>query len=700
MRFAMSRNRRAMQKCDKLIYMEVGGVFPKTGKGEKLYWSLIIDDDLIQVGLWRMWDGHVNLLFSSNPVTWKTDEELASGADNLLSSAVEFIPTDSIEPKEVVFGIPASWALEGDVKEGYVAKIKLICQELKLTPLGFVVVNEAIAHSLKISGGESLNGILMGITPRLFEVTYYKNGEIVGAESVIRSISVIDDLKEAFLRLGKKEGSLIPRVVLFDNGNHLSGEIKNEIVKYDWQLDGMGFPSDPVVEIIDRETEMTAVCLAGGTELAEVSKLEPTDSSKVEASDLGIFSDEVQPPVIKEPIYNEPQKRKLVLPKLPHFHLPAVKLPTRRVPLMALVGGLIFVLGFVALWLLTTKSEVELVFSPRKVRDAVEVAVNMTGSWDFSQKKVVGKLMAQTVSDEKTATVTGTKITGEKAKGEVTLYRVGEELSIESGTKLVGPGSMTFTFDNPVKIPTGSPSSPGTVKVAVTAVVFGTEYNLAGNSLFKVGNYPQSDIEAKNENAFSGGTRKEVSAISEEDTTSLKKALSEGLVTEAKEKVTGQDTEDFLINEPVNIKINREDFSAKVGDEATSLTLKSEVVVEFLVFPKDETLTFARQLLASKVDTEKFLLRDDLLIVAWSDVVSKKDSYAAIFVAEGSLLPKLNESELVKKIAGRRGSVVKEYLATLPTYSSTAIKITPALSRYVGILPLFPKKITIITNSY
>jgi len=123
-------------------------------------------------------------------------------------------------------------------------------------------------------------------------------------------------------------------------------------------------------------------------------------------------------------------------------------------------------------------------------------------------------------------------------------------------------------------------------------------------------------------------------------------------------------------------------------------------VVEFLVFPKDETLTFARQLLASKVDTEKFLLRDDLLIVAWSDVVSKKDSYSAIFVAEGSLLPKLNESELVKKIAGRRGSVVKEYLATLPTYSSTAIKITPALSRYVGILPLFPKKITIITNSY
>lgn len=674
--------------------MDVGSIFPETGKNKKVYWSLIIDDDWIQVGLWQIWDGQINLLFTSKSFAWGTDEELVSGADDLLSKAVEYIPTDSIEPKEVIFGIPASWATEGDVKEGYIAKIKLICQGLKLTPLGFVVVNEAIAHSLKVNENGPFSGILMGVSPRLFEVTYYKNGEIEGTESVIRSISVIDDLKEAFLRLGKKRGSLIPRVVLFDNGNNLSEEVKDEIIKYDWQLDGMGFPSDPVVEIISREAEMTAVCLAGGTEIAEVPKEIPEDSAMVSASELGIFSEEVvtpEPPKIKE--------RKSILPKLPHFHLPGVKLSNRRFSTIPLITVLMLAVGFLGLWLLATRAEVGLVFLPRKVRDAVETTVNLEGNWDYSQKRVTGKMMTKTVSAEKTSIVTGTKITGEKAKGEVTLYRVGEELTIESGTNLIGPGNMNFVFDKPVKIPAGSPSSPGTIKVAVTAVAFGTEYNLASNSLFRVDNYPQSDVEAKNENAFSGGTRKEVSAVSEEDADNLKKEALEGLITEAKEKIASGNDDYFLINEPVNIKTNNEDFSNKVGDEASNLTLKLEIEAQFLAFAKDESLDFAKELLASKVD-EKFLLRDDLLTVSWSDVVSQKDAFSAVFIAEGSLLPKLNESELTKKIAGRRVSIVKKYLTNLPTFSGATVKITPGFSKYIGILPLFPNKIVIKTDSY
>lgn len=676
--------------------MEVGSLFPKNSKNENIYWSLIIDDDWIQVGLWQVWDGRVNLLFTSESLAWKTDEELLTGADSLLSAAVEFIPSDATEPKEVVFGIPASWAMDGDVKEGYVVKIKLICQELKLTPLGFVVVNEAIAHSLKATEGEPFSGILMGVSPRFFEVTYYKNGEIVDTESVIRSISVIDDLKEAFLRLGRKEGSLIPRVILFDNGNKLSEEIKDEIVKYDWQLDGLGFPSDPKVEIVARETEMSAVCLAGGTELGEAPQTVP-DASKVEASELGIFSE----PAPTVQTVQTPPPKKLTLPKLPHFHLPAFKLPPRRLPAISLVGALIAILGFVGLWLLTTTASIELVFSPRKVRDAVETTVNFSGEWDFSQKKVAGKIVTQTVADEKTAAVTGTKITGEKAKGEVTLGRVGEELQLEAGTKLTGPSGLVFLLDEKVGVPAGSdPLSPGTIKAKVTAGSFGTEFNLAANSTFKVSNYPVGEIIAKNENAFGGGTRKEVSAVSEEDVTNLKKALFDSLVVEAKEAISSQGNDYYLVNTPVNTKTNREEFSAKEGDEATSLTLKAEIAVDFLAFPRAKTLTFARELLASKVDGEKFLLRDDLLTISWLDVVSKKDTYSANFVAEGSLLPKLKEGELTKKISGRRITVVKKYLTTLPTFSGATIKISPGLSRYIGILPLFPKKIVISTNSY
>jgi hypothetical protein len=214
-----------------------------------------------------------------------------------------------------------------------------------------------------------------------------------------------------------------------------------------------------------------------------------------------------------------------------------------------------------------------------------------------------------------------------------------------------------------------------------------------------VSNYPTSEIVAKNESAFGGGTSREVSAVSEDDMVNLEKDLSESLVGQAKSDILSDNSETLAVDTPVNLTVLTKNFSGKVGDEVGNLTLKYKVGVDFLVFDKADTLTFAQKLLASKVD-EKYLLRDDNVAITLADATSVNDGFQVNFLAEGTLLPKVAEKELADKISGRRMSIVTGYLKSLPSLANASVSLSPFYSRFLGILPIFPSKITLIVDAY
>src|SRR6185436_7557252 len=100
-----------------------------------------------------------------------------------------------------------------------------------------------------------------------------------------------------------------------------------------------------------------------------------------------------------------------------------------------------------------------------------------------------------------------------------------------------GPDSLRFVLNEDTDVPSGTASSPGTATAKVTAETIGAEYNLAESSSFTVGNYTTADIEAKNESDFSGGSSKEISAVSSEDQRSLEKDLTTELSEKAKDEL-------------------------------------------------------------------------------------------------------------------------------------------------------------------
>ena len=285
---------------------------------------------------------------------------------------------------------------------------------------------------------------------------------------------------------------------------------------------------------------------------------------------------------------------------------------------------------------------------------------------------------------------------GDKAKGEVTVYRVGSQLNLSSGTLLYGPGDLKFSLDNSVTIASGSASTPGVTKVQVSAEAIGAEYNLASGATFSVGNYSTVDIEAKNENSFSGGSSRDISAVSEDDQEKLQKELEAELKGEIEkefeEKVGG---EEHFIKESLLHEAPDTEFSHKVGDEASTLKLTMTLDGTAMKIKREELVNLSREALKDKVPAG-FVLRGEQIVFSFEDVKEEDGKYNFSDKVSGNLLPEVKTDELAKKIAGKYPSLAEEYLQKeAPGFVRTEIRFKPMLPGKLKTLPHLVKNIEV-----
>jgi len=173
---------------------------------------------------------------------------------------------------------------------------------------------------------------------------------------------------------------------------------------------------------------------------------------------------------------------------------------------------------------------------------------------------------------------------GEKAKGKVIIYRTGDETSLDKGTKIQSAAGLVFSLDDDVNIASGSASNPGKTEAPVTALDIGAEYNLAAGESFTVGNYATSSMEAKNEAAFTGGSSREVNAVSENDYETILSDLKDELNQKALNELSSSlNQEEMLIKESVQEEIKEQNYDHKVGDETDSLKLSLTLKIAALV---------------------------------------------------------------------------------------------------------------------
>lgn len=770
-------------------------ILAKKDTEEEYYWSLLIEPGWVQAGIWKIEEKVAKVVLTSPTTPWNLDDDLVASADTALSSVIQGFPEDLNEPSKTVFGVSAAWVKKGEISADYLEIIKKLCSELSLTPIGFVVLPEALAHYKKSVEGTPLNAITLGIYKENLEIGVFSTGNLLGSSQVARSVSLEDDVAEGLARFEGEE-NLPSRFVLYNGKEGELEDARQSLLKVNWEdFEKLKILHTPKIEITDIKTKIYAVCLAGASELAGAVTLEVKESfidSKSEkiktaglveepeeenktlpsradnisiekltyekqdeaevkkesdafgeekgqieevTEDLGfavgrdITSDgsvqSVEDDITGEiENYHEnirPVQEKDVQKK-PNFSItknlagkfgsfknkllsliPSLKIPKGSAfsagkkifilgPLFLL---LIFALGFAGWWFLP-KATVTIYLSPLKLGEDSTVLVNTDGDSDIANGTLSGETTSVSVSGEKTKDTTGTKTVGDRAKGEVTLYRVGSELSLDSETLINGPEGLKFSLDSDVTIASGSASSPGTVKVAVTAEDIGAEYNLAGDTSFSVSNYSVSDIEAKNENSFSGGSSREINAVSARDLEVLEEDLLDELSGQAKDRLLKDlPGEKYFVEGSVSVSASSKDFSADEGEEATSVKLAMKVEAKAVLIDKESLNEYALKYLNEKVP-QGYVLRQEQIKYEFEFEDEDDGVYEFKMKIFANLLPQIDKEEIAEKLKGKYTIPAEEYLnKEVPGFVKAEIVIRPNLPDKIKTLPHLLKNIEV-----
>lgn len=706
------------------------------------YWALVIEPGWIQAGVWKIEGEKAEVASISPPAAWKEDEELVGAADTTLSAAIQKLPEDIKEPSKTVFGVPPFWVSEGQIQPEYLEKIKKICSELSLQPTGFVVIPEAIAHLVKSEEGVPLNAVVVGVGDENIEIAVFKLGNLVGNSLVARSVSIADDVGEGLARFAGTE-ALPSRLLLYDGREGELEETRQSLLRVSWEdNEKVKFLHTPKVEIVNPDRKVLATALAGASEIANVSMVEsakkvfageeeekispevenviPPDK-EIEAGDLGfVIGEDVakqKETAVPEVPIQPPEGRKISLkrfiplgffgrvrqfisslgakkPLPPNFG----QAPGRKIwALGAIFLGFFILLGLFAWWYLP-KARVIIYVSPQRIEEKIQVSFDIgLSSPDISARILPAEVLKTTVEGDKTKSTTGTKVVGEKAKGSVKIQNgTAGNINLSVGTIFVGGNDLRFSLNSTASVSAAlSPSQPGTTTVDVTAVNIGSESNLAKDEVFKVGNYPKAEVDAISLADFSGGSSRDISAVSSDDQKSLEEDLTTELLENAEENLTlSLADERIFIPESKTYKVSSKSFSNKVGDEASTLKLSLKLEVSAISVDKKTFYEMAREALKEKVPSG-FVLRDEQLGLSFELIGEEKGVYEMEARLNANLLPELKIEEIAKSISGRGKSVAEAHLTSIPGFTRAEIKIKPSLPGRLNVLPRLSKNIQI-----
>lgn len=338
--------------------------------------------------------------------------------------------------------------------------------------------------------------------------------------------------------------------------------------------------------------------------------------------------------------------------KLPHVQ-------GRKGMVAALGGILLLALLFLAYWSLP-KAVVTVLVAPVTIEKTTTATVNPTATVVDSATTILpGVTQEKSVTGEKSLPVTGKKSVGDPAKGTVTIYnKVTSVRSLKKGTTL-SSGSLKFTLDSDVSVASASESigsiTFGKQDAAITASAIGEQSNLPAGSEFVFADISSSSLSARNDQAFAGGTSREVTVVSRADQDALVKALSSELIVKAKEElataVTGGQK---LIDATVKTAVTEKTFTQELDQEAAALSGKITLTVTGLSYAEADLSSLLMALAQPDVPAG-YVLAPSRTTVSVKSAQVKKDGSVVMSVAFSTLaLPQLDESAVKAAIAGKK----------------------------------------------
>lgn len=736
--------------------MKLPGIFekftsPKPRENEPFI-ALKISSDLIKTAIWEINDGVVkvngigNVSYSGD---WK--EVIKSTDEGILQASKDNVNAEKAE--KVIFGLPNSWITDDKIEPEQLSNLKKLCSELSIKPLGFVVVPEAIANFLQKQEGSPLTAILLGFGKTEIVISLVRVGKIDGTYIVSRSEKIIDDVVVAFEKFTHVE--VLPSRMLLYNGNSDLEIVKQELIAFPWQTRG-SFLHFPKIEILDPDTDIKAVALAGGMELGkemdikmdisdmsventnmsasentneikketateQISMNEPSNIEHVVEEDaLGFIKEkdilvEVPP---KESISeeeninniqmektqsedekNEPKKR--IAFHFPQFNKPNISLSFplfsggRKKLIIAGIVSVILCVGiisFLAYWNLP-KATVTLLIDPKTLeRNEDIIGDPKSTAIDVVNKVVPINVIEITKSGSKTVDTTGKKTIGDKASGEVTIYNKTNNEKIFKSGEIITSGNLKFTLNGDVTVASQSSTKTGTTfgtaKVKITASQIGVDSNLGANTDFTFKEYPQASYSASNETAFTGGSSKEVTAVSKDDLNKLMTSLTEELKQKAQNEISDKIPKgSTFVTKSYDVVVLKKTFNKEEGTQSPNVSLDIEVQMKVPTYNSEDLKSLIIKGFQNEIP-DGYDLKETNVSIKTEVKEIKKDG-KIIFTSnfKANLFPKINSEDIKTNIVGKSPMVVEKYFRNLPNIVGFEIVSKPKLSSFLNTMP-------------
>ena len=734
--------------------MEVKSILEKIRKNEeeplRSHFALLIEPEVIKGAIFVFDENEIDIVSVSDSFSLSQEASLLEISDKVFSSALESIDKGKNikEPETIVFGLPASWVEEEKVNSEKLKVLREVCQGLDLKPTGFVVSNEALIHQLKKKEGIPPTAILVYLLDAQLMVSLVKLGKIIGSKTVERSDEACFDLIEGLSRFDQEEPMPV-RVIVFGREEELD-DVRQSLISYQWmdedQDHKINFLHLPQIETLDQDFDIRAVAFAGGTEYAKtlgmsVLPKEPeemeeeekpikepalevdreSDSGFVNPEEIGfekepviergeeIEEEEPEKPVFEpDPVVLDraPEEEKnssnilkamggkllLIVKKIPLPRFSFLSKGRMVVPIVIGALALIFA-GLLVAWWRIPKVSVTLFVEPKTLEKKFEIRLDPSGAEVSNDELVLlARQLSVQLKSEKKKTVTGSKLIGDPAEGEITIYNgTSGTKTFEKGTAISSPTGIEFELKDDVQVASQSSAAdpPGTAKVSIIAVKIGVEGNLAANTEFLISNYTKTDYVAKNESSFTGGVSREIQAVSEEDKDDLLSLLKEelkGQVLQRLKEEAGEKEE--IVEESIEEEVSSVSFDKNVGDEAEALGLSLEITAKALVYVEDDMRELVEEEMTSLIPENYEYLKENTNFSFELSSLGKDGSALFDVLFKADLMPKVDVKVIAESLAGKRPEIADVYLGSLNGVVSHSVSFKPVLP---GRLQIFPR---------
>lgn len=771
--------------------MKLPFTFP-FGKQEKkeYFLALLLREEKVSAVIFEEFAGKIRVVgehekhFPSS-IEHTSMEEFLEALDEAISTA-EGAFSESAEIQKTIFGVKEDWVEGEKIKKEYLVRLKKASDELGLSPIGFLVIQEAIANLMQKEEGAPVSAILIEVGKHNIAVSLLRAGRVLETKRT-KLEDAIPKTTDRILHHFTEYEVLPSRIVLFDDEK--AEELSQTFISYTWSK-SLPFLHVPQITVLPKGFDAKAVLFGAAMQMGfevlgnirtqalqvkeitdanqgEEEKQVETDKPSSVKETFGFvrnhdiatphqtvahrktrniknLPEEKSPPedeLAKAELAQENQDQVLqtALPQVSSsntnplqkitkliknvvstplsilsFMLKAISVPKlHNVKLFFGKGKLFFIpptvvilfIALILLYVFNIKAQVTLRFTPKPLQEEQNIVFSTNNPTDYEKHRIRATFVEN--EEEGTASVeaSGKKEVGEKAKGTITIYNssLSEGKTFTKGTIITSSNNLEFLIDSTISVASASGDASSiqssNVKASITAKDIGKEYNLPSGTKFSIASLLTTTVIAKNDAAFSGGSKKEVTVASKEDVQKASEELTKNLEKKTNENIAKKiDAEDALLPNFYDVQLVKKELDKDIGEETQALTIKGTVLYRAIAYNKKELATYAQNVLTAKQNNDTF---SESGIHAAIDAVKKKNDkeVQATVRIKASLIPKIDKKKLADTIAGKSFADTEIILLKTPQASDVLIELIPNIPLLPKILPKLSNNITFIVET-